>query len=101
MPAPATARARRRPNTKRPNSQRPNTRRPAAKPSAVSELEALLDAAQRTPAPAATTFADLGLSKSLVMALEKKGVTAPFAIQARAIPDVLAGRDVLGRAQTG
>ena len=119
MPAPATARtphaaarpagsrpnrpgspARRRPNR---GDNRPNrgAKRPAAKPSAASELEALLDAAQRTPTPVGTTFTDLGLPKALVIALEKKGVTAPFAIQARAIPDVLAGRDVLGRAQTG
>ncbi|HEX5497615.1 MAG TPA: DEAD/DEAH box helicase, partial [Thermomicrobiales bacterium] len=47
------------------------------------------------------SFADLGLPKSLTIALTKRGIAAPFAIQARAIPDVLAGRDVLGRAQTG
>ncbi|MGH9127163.1 MAG: DEAD/DEAH box helicase, partial [Acidimicrobiales bacterium] len=37
----------------------------------------------------------------LVAALRVLGVTAPFAIQTAALPDALAGRDVLGRAQTG
>ena len=37
----------------------------------------------------------------LVSALASRGITEPFAIQARALPDALAGRNVLGRAQTG
>jgi superfamily II DNA/RNA helicase len=53
------------------------------------------------PAPADRTFAELGLPKALVMALSKRGIESPFAIQSHAIPDALAGRDVLGRAQTG
>jgi len=53
------------------------------------------------PAPAATTFAALGLPAPLVSALAAADIHAPFAIQARALPDALAGRDVLGRAQTG
>jgi superfamily II DNA/RNA helicase len=36
-----------------------------------------------------------------VTVLARRGITEPFAIQARALPDALAGRDVLGRAQTG
>lgn len=47
------------------------------------------------------SFADLGLPRPLLTVLAKRGLTAPFPIQAAAIPDALAGRDVLGKAQTG
>ncbi|MBF6346801.1 DEAD/DEAH box helicase [Nocardia cyriacigeorgica] len=53
------------------------------------------------PATAPTTFAALGLPVVLVHALGREGIRAPFPIQAATIPDVLAGRDVLGRAPTG
>jgi superfamily II DNA/RNA helicase len=36
-----------------------------------------------------------------VTTLARRGIHEPFAIQARALPDALDGRDVLGRAQTG
>jgi ATP-dependent RNA helicase RhlE len=48
-----------------------------------------------------TTFSDLGLSSSLLKALTIENYGAPTPIQARAIPDLLAGRDLLGIAQTG
>jgi superfamily II DNA/RNA helicase len=47
------------------------------------------------------TFASLGLPDALVEALAESGLTEPFAIQAQAIPDALAGRDVCGKAKTG
>ena len=47
------------------------------------------------------TFGGLGLSNSLVQALEKAGLSEPTPIQAKAIPPALEGRDVLGCAQTG
>ncbi|QKT11746.1 DEAD/DEAH box helicase [Rhodococcus sp. W8901] len=47
------------------------------------------------------TFAQLGLPPTLVHALGRDGVKTPFPIQAATIPDILAGRDVLGRAPTG
>jgi superfamily II DNA/RNA helicase len=78
-----------------------STQSRAPKASAASELERLLDLAMAQAAPADRTFAELGLPKSLVMALSKRGIETPFAIQSHAIPDALAGRDVLGRAQTG
>jgi superfamily II DNA/RNA helicase len=53
------------------------------------------------PAPEPTTFAALGLPAALVDALATRGIEAPFAIQSRALPDALSGRDVLGKAQTG
>jgi superfamily II DNA/RNA helicase len=48
-----------------------------------------------------TTFADLGLPAAITNILERDGITDPFPIQAAAIPDALAGRDVCGRAPTG
>ena len=37
----------------------------------------------------------------LVAVLDSTGITTPFPIQAAALPDALAGSDILGRAQTG
>ncbi len=48
-----------------------------------------------------TTFADLGVPAELVAVLTKAGMNRPFPIQASAIPDGLAGRDICGRAPTG
>jgi len=48
-----------------------------------------------------TTFGALGLSADLVAALDERGITAPFPVQALTIPDLLAGRDVCGKAKTG
>jgi superfamily II DNA/RNA helicase len=47
------------------------------------------------------TFAQLGVSSSIVDALARRGITEPFEIQAATIADALAGRDVCGRAPTG
>ena len=47
------------------------------------------------------TFESLGLSKSLLSALEKEGYTTPTPIQQQSIPLILEGNDVLGCAQTG
>jgi superfamily II DNA/RNA helicase len=47
------------------------------------------------------TFAELGLPEHLIAILERRDITSPFPIQALTIPDVLAGRDVCGRAPTG
>jgi ATP-dependent RNA helicase DeaD len=53
----------------------------------------------KTPAPIA--FADLGLSPPLLEGLADTGYEAPTAIQARTIPALLEGRDLIGQAQTG
>jgi superfamily II DNA/RNA helicase len=50
---------------------------------------------------AGLTFASLGVPVPLVAALAEAGITVPFPIQAATLPDALAGRDILGRAQTG
>ncbi len=48
-----------------------------------------------------TTFADLGLSESVLHAIADMGYRHPTPIQEQAIPFVLMGRDVMGTAQTG
>ncbi|HEY7860906.1 MAG TPA: DEAD/DEAH box helicase, partial [Gemmatimonadaceae bacterium] len=48
-----------------------------------------------------TSFAELGLAPELLRAVVSAGYTIPTPIQARAIPLVLRGRDVMGLAQTG
>ncbi len=47
-----------------------------------------------------TSFAELGLSPEILRAVTESGYTTPTPIQAQAIPVVLAGRDVMGGAQT-
>jgi superfamily II DNA/RNA helicase len=47
------------------------------------------------------SFADLGVSRPVVDALTKRGITEPFPIQSLVIADVLAGRDVLAKSPTG
>lgn len=51
--------------------------------------------------PGRVLFTDLNLIKPLQSALAKAGYTEPTPIQQAAIPPALAGRDVLGCAQTG
>ncbi len=48
-----------------------------------------------------TSFGALGISADLVAALDERGITAPFPVQCLTIPDLLAGRDVCGKAKTG
>ena len=47
------------------------------------------------------TFADLGVPDDVVSVLARRGATEPFPIQEATLPDLLAGRDVCGRAPTG
>ncbi|NIL99158.1 MAG: DEAD/DEAH box helicase, partial [Planctomycetales bacterium] len=48
-----------------------------------------------------TTFSELRLSDALQRALRDEKYTRPTPVQAQAIPHLLAGRDLLGSAQTG
>ena len=48
-----------------------------------------------------TSFTELGLAAPLLRALQDAGYLTPTPIQAQAVPTVLAGRDLLGIAQTG
>jgi ATP-dependent RNA helicase DeaD len=47
------------------------------------------------------TFADLRLSDAVLSALRDVGYESPSPIQEQAIPELLAGKDVIGQAQTG
>ncbi len=47
------------------------------------------------------TFAQLGLAAPILRALSEKNYLHPSPIQAEAIPHLLAGRDIMGSAQTG
>ena len=46
-------------------------------------------------------FTDLGLSESILRAITEEGYTSPTPIQAKSIPAVLKGGDLLAAAQTG
>jgi len=58
-----------------------------------------------TAAPAPTenvaTFATLGLDPAILKAVQDAGYTVPSPIQAQAIPEALAGHDLMASAQTG
>src|SRR3954451_22500498 len=63
-------------------------------------------AAPGTPQPSRigermTPFDSLGLAEPILAALHDVGYENPSPIQEQAIPELLAGRDVIGQAQTG
>src|SRR5581483_533955 len=47
------------------------------------------------------SFSALGVSARVVRALERSGITAPFAVQQLVLPDALGGVDVLVASPTG
>jgi superfamily II DNA/RNA helicase len=47
------------------------------------------------------SFSALGVSARVVRVLERRGITAPFAVQQLVLPDALAGLDVLAASPTG
>jgi superfamily II DNA/RNA helicase len=51
--------------------------------------------------PLTSGFADFGVSAPVVEALARRSITDTFPIQARVLPDALAGRDVLAKSCTG
>lgn len=61
----------------------------------------MTETTQNSTEATAATFADLGLHPGILQAVTEAGYTSPTPIQARAIPDVMDGRDVMGAAQTG
>ncbi|MBK0329833.1 DEAD/DEAH box helicase [Brachybacterium sp. MASK1Z-5] len=94
-------------NEARPSAADPTPEAPASDepngPAADSATEApSAPEAPATPgAPAEPTFADLDLPRVLQGAVDRLGFTTPSPIQSEAIPQLLAGRDVIGVAQTG
>ncbi len=57
--------------------------------------------AQVAPTDGAASFADLGVDPRAVAILARMGIETPTLIQARGIPPLLAGRDVVGQSRTG
>jgi ATP-dependent RNA helicase RhlE len=70
----------------------------------MSEINTLAGEQAATPAADAApeiTFADLGLAPELLRAVLEMGYNKPTPIQAKAIPLVVSGKDIMGGAQTG
>lgn len=76
----------------RPN--RPTGHRAAPKPPKPFEPEIEEEATE-------TSFDELGLSESIRRAVAEAGWESPTPIQARAIPVLMQGKDLIGQAQTG
>ncbi len=51
--------------------------------------------------PVRGSFADLALHQSLLQIVQERGFTNPTPIQTKAIPHIIAGKDVIGLANTG
>ena len=51
--------------------------------------------------PMTSLFAELGLNEQILEGVEALGFTVPTPVQSKAIPEVLAGRDIIASAQTG
>ncbi|HMT51256.1 MAG TPA: DEAD/DEAH box helicase, partial [Dietzia sp.] len=73
----------------------------AEKPEPAAEVREPVVAKPDETDPEAPTFADMGLAPAVAQAVRDVGYEIPSAIQAATIPLVLAGRDVVGLAQTG
>ena len=76
-----------------------------AVPTAVNEpvSEQVAPAQEAAPKvdPNKILFSSLAISNEVLQAVTDMGFTSPSPIQAEAIPPILAGRDVIGQAQTG
>lgn len=48
-----------------------------------------------------TSFSELNLPDSILRALGDMGFSAPTEIQARAIPAIMSGQDIIGKSHTG
>lgn len=66
------------------------------------EQESAIESSRHTPNESTNiTFAQLGITPSLVQILTSQGINSPFPIQAATLPDAIKGHDILGRGQTG
>ena len=72
----------------------PNTAETSSETSAATETAPKAD-------PNQILFSSLAISDELLQAVTDMGFVSPSPIQAEAIPPILAGRDVIGQAQTG
>ena len=78
----------------------PSAREDGASERAAAQSPTTVEVSAGGSAPAAG-FSGFGLDASILRALADQGYTTPTPIQAQAIPVVIAGRDVMGAAQTG
>ena len=67
----------------------------------VTEINTSTAVAESGAPEATITFADFGLDPQIQKAVSEQGYLTPTPIQAKAIPHVLEGRDLMGAAQTG
>lgn len=75
---------------------------PVGKASAIQTSDATVGSSlQDSKDKEAKTFASLGLCEELCAACKDLGYTTPTAIQTASIPEALAGKDIIGLAQTG
>lgn len=70
-------------------------------PAESTPTETAPAAAEPSNKPEAVTFSNMGLAPAVAQAVKDVGYEVPSAIQEATIPLVLAGRDVVGLAQTG
>ncbi|QJD78827.1 DEAD/DEAH box helicase [Spirosoma rhododendri] len=70
-----------------------------AEPAAETPAKSISE--QLVANPNQILFSDLAISPELLQAVTDMGFVSPSPIQAEAIPPILAGRDVIGQAQTG
>ncbi|KAJ1555676.1 ribosomal RNA processing protein [Cladochytrium tenue] len=73
----------------------------AAADASASDEPVVASGSLTDPVDSTTTFQSLGLMPSICEACDSLGFKRPSEIQAKAIPHALAGRDVIGLAQTG
>jgi ATP-dependent RNA helicase DeaD len=86
----------RRPRARRAAPPQPSTAEPIIPADDESPLTAAVLAAAR-----AHRFGEIEVPVTIARALEKMGFSIPTEVQARAIPPLRAGKDLIGQAQTG
>jgi ATP-dependent RNA helicase DeaD len=84
---------------KRATNAPPSTKPKQEKPARVEKVE-IEEIGEIIETPL-LTFAELGLPEALLAAVTNAGFESPTPIQARAIPLLLEGKDIIGQAQTG
>jgi ATP-dependent RNA helicase DeaD len=101
-PAPARKKAAAKTTAKAsPASPEENTTSTSDATGETSEIAPAETTAEAVDVAAEPGFDQLGLSEPIARAVAALGFEAPTPIQARAIPLLLAGRDLIGQAQTG
>jgi superfamily II DNA/RNA helicase len=86
---------------RRPQRQQPREQHPVVRSTGATATAPATPASPAAGVDTSVSFADMGLPQPVVRELTTQGLVHPFPIQAAAIPDGLAGKDVLGRGPTG